>query len=107
MKHRFWGLRGKAYGQKRREVFEEIKDDLKARFLEICDSKKEGRRFTWNDYGKLANEFLLPCTVLNTYLAAMDLLPSHVWQCAVDRGLKASDIGVRWSDKSENKEAIA
>lgn len=97
MKHRFWGLRGKAYGQRRKEVFEEVKDDLRARFLEICESKEE-RSFTWNDYGKLANEFLLPCTVLNAYLAALGLLPSHIWECGRDRGIKASDIGVKWGD---------
>ena len=93
MKHRFWGLRGKAYGRQRREVFEEIKEPLKARFLEISQAKNS---FNWHDYGQLAMEFQLPCTVLNAYLSALGLLPSHRWDCAVRDGIKASDIGVKW-----------
>lgn len=95
MQHRLYGLRGKAYIDRCKEIFKSDQYEIARAFSYIV---ADNGKFTPPDLGKLCNQFCLPVTVMDRFLSELHLLPTGTWQRLRDRGCKAKDIGVEWSD---------
>lgn len=93
MQHQLFGLRGKAYVQKYKELYESLKEPIKTKFEEV---KLNGNKFTPKDLGKLAVEFCLPVKVLSEYMEGYGLLPTGTWESLQARGCRVADLGVVW-----------
>ena len=95
MRHRLYGLRGRAYVSEYKRILAEDKDSILARFNDI---KTTQGKFTPLDLGRLCVEFELPVTVLDAYLSDLTNgeYPTGTWERLRDRGCKAKDIGVTW-----------
>lgn len=95
MQHKLYGLRGQNYVKEYKQLFNELQIPLAKRFKELVEA--EGN-FTPLMLGQLANEFQLPLTALDDYLASIPEInyPCGTWERLKDRGCKAKDIGVKW-----------
>ncbi len=93
MQHRLYGLRGKAYVNKMKEIYETDREAIRIEFNKIVNSNG---KFTPKDLGDMCNKFRLPVTVMDDYLDSLELLPCGTWDRLKDRGCRAKDIGVMW-----------
>lgn len=103
--HQLYGLRGKAYVVKYKQLYEELKDVIKEDVLEV---KKTTGLFTTYDFGKLCVKHRIPLTAMDDYLNSIfrpnSILGNPIiwyagtWERLKDRGVKARDIGVVWSN---------
>lgn len=94
--HQLYGLRGKVYVARYKQLYEEVKDDIKKDVYEI---KKQTGKFSWHDFGSLCMKYRIPATAMDDFLNS--LLPSWTagtWERATWNGVKAKDIGIVWSD---------
>lgn len=102
--HQLYGLRGKAYVTKYKQLYEELKEDIKKDVLEIVEKTE---KFTPKDLGKICMKYRIPLTAMDDYLNS--IFPSNQENCLIkwvrgtvdrlkDRGMKARDIGVIWSN---------
>jgi hypothetical protein len=96
--HRLYGLRGQAYVAKYKQILSEDGEAIKAAFSAILVTKG---KFTPNDLGSLCNQFGLPLTLMDDCLPELSEFryATGTWDRLKDRGVKAHDIGVEWSDK--------
>ncbi len=95
MQHRLYGLRGKAYVAKHKQILAEEGDQIVQAFNNIVEQKG---KFTKEDLGTLCNQFRMPVTLMDDCLPELTgfYYPSGTWDRLRDRGVKASDIGVKW-----------
>ena len=93
--HRFYGLRGKAYGLLKEKILKEESQEL-LRFFD--DRISASNKFTPKDLGECAMHFCIPLTVLDDLLnkATNGRYPAGTWDRLKDKGCKARDIGVIW-----------
>lgn len=105
--HRLYGLRGKAYVAEYKRLYEELKEDIKKDALEVV---KNTGKFTPRDLGKLCMKHRIPLTAMDDYLNS--IFPTNKEDSPIkwykgtidrlkDRGMKARDIGVIWSEENE------
>ena len=69
--HQLYGLRGKAYVVKYKQLYEELKDVIKEDVLEV---KKTTGLFTAYDFGKLCVKHRIPLTAMDDYLNSIFVL---------------------------------
>ena len=93
--HRLYGLRGKAYVAKYKQLYEELKGVIEEDFNAVVT---ETGKFSLRDFGKLCMKHRIPATVMDRFLT--NILPNwgYEWEMRRDRGVKAKDIGIVWSD---------
>ena len=96
MRHRLYGLRGKCYVSRMKEIINKDGESIATRFAQIVESNG---KFTPLDLGSIANEFQLPITVIDDYLPDLTggAYPSGTWERLQKRGYTAKKIGVAWS----------
>lgn len=102
--HRLYGLRGKAFGKRVKELFNELGPDIKAAYQQIV---KETGKFTAKDLGELCMQFRIPVTVMDDWLPELtnfeyatgtwDIIRNSKLE-GTNRLVKARDLGVIWSD---------
>lgn len=99
--HQLYGLRGKAYAAKYKQLYEQLKDTLEQ---EVNNIKTETGKFTLFDFGALCMKYQLPASVMDRFLT--NILPNwgYEWEMRRDRGVKAKDIGIIWNDDNSNEE---
>jgi hypothetical protein len=91
--HRFYGLRGKAYGLLKEKILKEESEVIAAYFYEIKDRTGE---FTPKDFGAIAMHFRIPLTVMDDLLNKITNGEYPIG--AFERsGFKAKDVGVIWT----------
>jgi len=85
------------YRVKHKELYDFLKDELKAEFDKIYNSQN---KFIPRNLGTLANHFVLPLPILDDFLngATEGKYPIGTWESLKARGLKATDIGVFFGD---------
>jgi hypothetical protein len=93
--HRFYGLRGEAYGLLKVKILEEESEAIAAYFNEI---KNRTGKFTPKDFGAIAMHFRIPLTVMDDLLNKIVGFPVGTWDRLKDKGCKAKDIGVVWNN---------
>ena len=91
--HRLYGLRGKAYVAKYRQILTEEGEAIALAF-ETAASKG---KFTLRDLGELCNRFQMPVKLMDDCLPSLtnERYPTGTWERS---GVKAKDIGVVWSE---------
>lgn len=94
--HRLYGLRGKTYVTKYRQILAEEGEAIAAAF-EAAVSKG---KFTLNDLGELCNRFQMPVKLMDDCLPSLtnERYPTGTWERSQQKGVKAKDIGVVWSE---------
>lgn len=105
MLHRLYGLRGKDYVNKYKQLYQELKEKITADFISIVN---ETGKFTPKDLGYLCNKYLIPVKVMDDWLPDYTLevmnktgifYPSGSWERCQNSGMKARDIGVVWREE--------
>lgn len=91
--HRLYGLRGKAYGKARKQLFEKLKHQIAADHAEIVAAKG---KWTAIDIGVLCRRYLIPVTIMCDWLYDLGL-QRYDWEHLKDRGLTAKKIDVSWN----------
>ena len=93
--HRFYGLRGEAYGLEKVRIYEQEKEAIAKYFWEV---RNKSGKFTARDLGAIAVKFQLPLTIMNDFLskATDGKFPAGTWDRLKDRKCKARDLGVVW-----------
>jgi hypothetical protein len=93
--HRLYGLRGKAYVTRYKQIFESDRVAILAAFNDLVG--RDGK-FTPMHLGQLCNQFQVPVKVMDDFLPEITnrKYSAGTWQRLKDRGCKAKDIGVTW-----------
>jgi hypothetical protein len=94
-RHRFYGLRGEAYGLEKERIYDVEKESIASYFWDIYD---RSGKFTPKDLGACAMHYKIPLTIMSEFLhkATNGKFPSTTWDLLKERGCKAKDIGVVW-----------
>lgn len=97
--HQLYGLRGRAYVAKYKQLYADLKDQIAD---DVHRIKVENGKFTIYDFGSLCMKYRLPTTAMDDFLNSILTLPpwpSGTWERIRDRNkIKAKDIGVIWGD---------
>lgn len=95
MKHRLYGLRGKAYITRYKEILVTDRIAILAAFNKRVE--RDGK-FTPRHLGELCNQFQLPVKVMDEFLPDITnrKYSSGTWKRLQERGYRAKDIGVSW-----------
>lgn len=102
--HKLYGLRGKAFGNRVKELFYELGPDIAIAYHQRV---KETGKFTPKDLGEFCMRFRLPLTVMDDWLPELTKFEyaTGTWDriresklTGTNRRVKASDLGVVWSD---------
>ena len=92
--HQLYGLRGKAYAAKYKQLYEDLKGVIEE---DVSAVVAETGKFTLKDFGALCMKHRIPASAMDRYLTC--ILPNwgHEWEVRKDR-VKAREIGIIWSD---------
>lgn len=101
--HRLYGLRGKAYGRSVKALYQELGPAILEEYQRI---NAEKGKFTPIDLGSLCMKFRIPLTVMDDWLPELtEFEYRRSWDriresqlMGTNRRVKASDLGVIWSD---------
>jgi hypothetical protein len=102
--HRLYGLRGKVFVKRVKELFNELSTDIAIAYRQRV---KETGTFTPKDLGELCVMFRVPLTVMDDWLPELTNFEyaTGTWDliresklAGTNRRVKASDLGVVWSD---------
>jgi hypothetical protein len=98
--HRLYGLRGKDYFSRCREILESDREAILAAFNEIVE--RDGK-FAPRHLGELCNKFKLPVKVMDEFLPKITnrRYSSGTWKGLQERGCTAEAIGVVWSEVAD------
>ena len=106
--HRLYGLRKKAFFAEYKRLYEELRDEIRA---DVIKTVRETDKFTPTNLGSLCMKFRIPLSVMDKYLEGYfptgdpDMVwRPYTWDRLRDRGAKARDLGVVWSDDDIKKE---
>lgn len=91
MNHRLYGLRGKAYTKRYKEIFESDRTNILAAFDSICQASG---KFTPRNLGELCLQFNLPVKVMDEFLPDITnhRYSSGTWERLQEKGCKVKDI---------------
>lgn len=94
--HRLYGLRGRAYTSKYKQLLLLLRSEIKEDFERIV---AEGK-FTPKDLGQLCLKYRIPVKIMDEWLPDITerKYPSGTWDRLQDRGCKVKDIGVVWNE---------
>ncbi|MCT7965060.1 hypothetical protein NG799_01775 [Laspinema sp. D1] len=93
MQHQLYGLRGKVYVKKLKELYAELGPLIQQDFNQIIESTG---KFTPLNLGELCIKHRIPVTVMDDWLSTLTAYPTGTWENLRSRGCKARDIGVVW-----------
>lgn len=94
VQHKLYGLRGKAYAAKYKQLYEELKDTIEQ---DVNKIKVETGKFNFNDFGALCMKYRIPASAMDQYLT--EILPNWGHEYAIrSHRIKLRDIGIVWSD---------
>lgn len=98
MQHQLYGLRGKAWVAKYKQLYEQYHPILLAEARKI---KREEGAFTYRDMGALAMKHRLPLKTTYEFLEEDEngepFIPVGTYDKFIDSGHKARDVGVVWN----------